>query len=82
MSTYRREIYFKDGEVDRIEFHDVEWDWVRAKRDADLTECDWRAVKDRVLLNEWKEYRQALRDITDHTDANAAADNWPVKPDA
>lgn len=68
--------------IDREEFFDVDWERVRSKRDKELANSDWRAVKDRVLPNEWKEYRQALRDITDHTDANAAADNWPVKPDA
>jgi hypothetical protein len=78
----RRRIYFKDGVIDREEFFDVDWERVRSKRDKELANSDWRAVKDRVLPNEWKEYRQALRDITDHTDANAAADNWPVKPDA
>lgn len=74
--------YLKDGKVIRSEKLDLEWDDILAKRDRELNDSDWRAVKDRVLPNEWKEYRQALRDITDHTDANAAADNWPVKPDA
>ena len=59
----------------------VDWHEVRAERDALLDRTDWRAVKDRVLPNEWKEYRQALRDITEHPDANTAADNWPVMPD-
>ena len=29
-----------------------------------MKESDWRAVSDRQLEPEWKEYRQALRDIT------------------
>ena len=61
---------------------DVDWHEVRAQRDAALAASDWRAVKDRVLPNEWKEYRQALRDLPqNHDDANDAADNWPVAPD-
>ena len=61
--------------------HDVDWDTIRHRRDSALKDSDWRALKDRVLPNEWKEYRQALRDITAHPDANTAADNWPVMPD-
>lgn len=74
--------YLKDGKVIRSEKLDFEWDDILAKRDRELNDSDWRAVKDRVLPNEWKEYRQALRDITDYPDANAAADNFPVNPDA
>ena len=62
-------------------FHDVTWEHVRAERDQALAGSDWRALKDVTLPNPWKEYRQALRDITEHPDANTAADNWPVIPD-
>jgi len=63
--------------------NDVSWTTVRAERDQALLECDWRAVKDRVLSNSWKEYRQALRDLPqNHDEANDAADAWPVMPDA
>jgi hypothetical protein len=61
--------------------YDVSWDMVRERRDNLLRASDWRAVKDRVLPNEWKEYRQALRDITDHDSANDAYDNWPEAPE-
>ncbi len=60
---------------------DMSWDQIRRLRQPLLEESDWRAVKDRVLPNEWKEYRQALRDITTHPDANTAADNWPEAPE-
>ena len=63
--------------------NDVSWETVRGERDQALLECDWRAVKDRVLSNSWKEYRQALRDLPqNHDEANDAADAWPVMPDA
>ena len=56
---------------------------MRQLRDSLLTETDWRAVKDRTITQDWKDYRQALRDIPqDDEDANDAADNWPVMPDA
>jgi hypothetical protein len=62
---------------------DVTWESIRQLRDSLLTETDWRAVKDRTMTQDWKDYRQALRDIPqDYEDANDAADNWPVMPDA
>jgi len=60
--------------------YDVTWQQVRKERDALLVQTDWRALKDVVLPNAWKEYRQALRDITEHPDANTAADHWPEAP--
>ncbi len=60
---------------------DVDWQTVRKERDNLLKQSDWRAVKDRTLSTAWREYRQALRDITEHPDANTACDNWPVMPD-
>ena len=63
-------------------FRDVDWDEVRRSRDQALADSDWRALKDVVLPNAWKEYRQALRDLPqEHDTANDAADNWPVMPD-
>jgi len=61
---------------------EVNWYEVRARRNAALAASDWRAVKDRVLPNAWKDYRQALRDLPqDHASANDAADNWPSPPE-
>jgi len=61
---------------------DVDWDYVRSVRDDELARSDWRAVKDRVLPNAWKEYRQALRDLPqDYETANDAADAFPEAPD-
>jgi len=58
------------------------WSEVRAERDKDLAECDWRALKDVVLPTSWKEYRQALRDLPQNSSsANDAADNWPTPPE-
>ena len=37
---------------------------VREKRDELLAATDWRANSDVTLADNWKTYRQALRDIT------------------
>ena len=64
------------------------WSNVRLKRNALLAESDWRAMSDLTLSDEWKTYRQALRDITTQTDAisvnanSSVIDNiiWPAVP--
>ena len=62
--------------------NDVSWETVRAERDQALKDSDWRALKDVVLTNAWKLYRQSLRDLPqDHTEANDAADSWPTPPE-
>jgi hypothetical protein len=63
--------------------YEIDWYVVREKRNEELAATDWRAVKDRTMTQEWKDYRQALRDLPQTYDsANDAADNWPVMPDA
>ena len=58
------------------------WDDVRAERDRELNESDWRALKDVTLTTAWRDFRSALRDLPqNHDSANDAADNWPVMPD-
>ena len=36
---------------------------LRLERDRLLTACDWRASSDLTLSDNWKTYRQALRDL-------------------
>ena len=36
---------------------------LRLERDARLAACDWRASSDLTLTDNWKTYRQALRDL-------------------
>ena len=61
--------------------HDVTWAQVRAARDQELEDTDWRAVKDRTMSQAWKDYRTALRDLPqEHDTANAACDAWPEAP--
>ena len=45
-----------------------QWSSVRGVRDELLADCDWRASSDRTMSDEWKTYRQALRDITTQPD--------------
>ena len=65
----------------------------RASRDALLAETDWMAIKAAetgvALANDWKTYRQALRDLPSHSNwpnlkspgPDGSGDNdWPVKP--
>lgn len=55
---------------------------LRAIRNSLLTETDWTQVEDSPLSlekkTEWKNYRQALRDLTDLDDLTTIV--WPVKP--
>ena len=61
---------------------------LRVERDARLTKTDWRASSDLTLSNDWKTYRQALRDLpansTPSLDSNYDLDfssvTWPTKP--
>ena len=61
------------------------WDQVRDRRASLLSRCDWTQMPDNQLSEEdrvlWREYRQALRDITEaFTKANDVV--WPLAPDA
>ena len=48
------------------------WSNIRYRRNAELKECDWTQIPDsplsEELKDEWKTYRQLLRDITLQTD--------------
>jgi len=73
----RREAIYHGTELISETFREVSWQQVRAARNSALDNCDWRAVKDRVLPNVWKEYRSFLRDLPQNFDsANDAADAW------
>ena len=74
--VYDGSVVIEEGEVE------MTWEEVRQIRDKELADSDWRALKDVVLPNAWKEYRQALRDLPqDHANANSAADAFPEAPE-
>ena len=55
---------------------------LRKQRDALLAETDYMALGDVTLSDDWKTYRQALRDITNTTPSDDALSNitFPTKP--
>ena len=52
---------------------------LRNKRNALLLETDWWGAADLTMTNEQKNYRQALRDITNTYDSLETVE-WPEKP--
>tara|TARA_B100000424_G_scaffold29223_1_gene19985 strand:- start:378 stop:812 length:435 start_codon:yes stop_codon:yes gene_type:complete len=55
-----------------------QWANIRLERNRKLQETDWRASSDLTLSDAWKNYRQALRDIT--TQADPYNISWPTEP--
>tara|TARA_B100000925_G_scaffold211098_1_gene160898 strand:- start:586 stop:783 length:198 start_codon:yes stop_codon:yes gene_type:complete len=54
----------------------------REARDMALLGTDWWATSDRTMTTEQAAYRQALRDITNHSNwPNLSASDWPTKPE-
>ena len=52
---------------------------IRNHRNGLLTETDWRAFPDVTMSDEWKTYRQMLRDIPASNTVYADVD-WGTKP--
>lgn len=52
---------------------------IREERNKLLTATDWRALADQTLSDEWRDYRQALRDISSQ---ETFPDEviWPTEP--
>lgn len=60
---------------------------LRLERSRLLAQSDWMANSDVTMTEEWRVYRQALRDITTQTpslDENGQLTgiNWPTPPEA
>ena len=58
---------------------------LRLERTRLLTRSDWMANSDVTMTEEWRLYRQALRDITTQTpsldaDGNLTGITWPTAP--
>lgn len=56
---------------------------LRRQRNALLAETDWMANSDVTMSTAWRNYRQALRDITTQTPSDDALSNitFPTKPE-
>jgi hypothetical protein len=53
----------------------------RSQRDHLLQQTDWWAMSDRTMTSAQTTYRQALRDITTHSNwPHLEEDDWPTKP--
>ena len=57
---------------------DQKWIAIRLERDRRLQITDWRASSDLTLSDDWKTYRQALRDVPTQTDPYNIT--WPTEP--
>ena len=68
------------GQRDKAPIDKQQEENMRRQRDNFIKESDWRAVSDRELEPEWKEYRQALRDITKQ-EGFPHDIKWPTDPD-
>ena len=58
-------------------------DLLRMQRNNRLAETDWMGNSDVTMSTAWKNYRQALRDITTQTPSDDILSNitWPTKPE-
>ena len=57
---------------------DQKWIAIRLERNRRLQITDWRASSDLTLSDDWKTYRQALRDVPTQTDPYNIT--WPTEP--
>ena len=58
-------------------------DLLRMQRNNLIAETDWMGNSDVTMSTAWKNYRQALRDITTQTPSDDTLSNikWPTKPE-
>ena len=80
-------------EITALEARDVVWNngaldraltELRQKRNNLLAETDWMANSDFTMSDDWKTYRQSLRDLTSGLDTveKVNAKTFPTKPGA
>ena len=66
-----------NGELVETHEYEVSWDFIREKRNHELKETDWWALKDLTMSQAKKDYRKFLRDMpSTYSSANEAADAW------
>lgn len=72
---------YENGAVVKHQYPDLTWSDIRATRNNLLAASDWRTMSDvPVMSNEWRDYRQSLRDIPE-TYSSPSDVVWPVEPD-
>lgn len=57
----------------------AKWQEVRIQRNAILQSTDWMALSDRTLSNDWKDFRQSLRDVP-NLQSDPFNITWPTPP--
>ena len=75
-----RWIEYREENIDSLNL-----ELIRKRRDVLLTECDWTMLPDTALTEgkkeEWRVYRQVLRDITQNFDmTKPQLIIWPNRP--
>ena len=67
--------------VERIPLS-YDWHELRSRRNEILESTDWRAMSDREMSEDWRVYRQLLRDLpSTYEDPMEAVVNWPDAPE-
>ena len=58
------------------------WAKLRAERDIKIAKTDWRAMPDITLSDDWKTYRQELRDLPSTLNDTTVQETitWPTEP--
>jgi len=83
LNSQNKEISFEFGDLVLVEKpkKDITWDQIKKERNALLLESDWTQLLDVNLPNkeEWKVYRQQLREITTNF-SNPNEVIFPPKP--
>ena len=63
---------------EQTELINQKWNEIRNTRNILLQDTDWRASSDLTLSDNWKTYRQALRDVPTQSDPYNIT--WPTEP--
>ena len=68
-----------DAEVTRLNTDVYPMEYLRYVRNNLLQETDWMASSDVTISDDWKTYRQQLRDLPANT-TDPSNPTWPTKP--
>ncbi len=83
---WKNKIMYSEDELINIynkkKYEHIVWKEMISFRNMLLLDSDWTQTRDVILLNdnEWKLYRQILRDITENYDPIIEEVIWPIKP--
>jgi hypothetical protein len=73
----RKRTKYAGTEIISVTDIEIDWEYIRFKRDGELKNTDWRFMSDQTPSQEWIDYRVFLRDLPQNYDsANDAADAW------